>query len=105
MVLVYYATLLGLGWRVWWYFFLLLENRTIPAPAVLLGVLFLSTAGILAHTMHERGLAPGALTWPAIDRRSPSRMSDEEWAAASRAGVTARAAQRRPAAQAPTAAA
>jgi hypothetical protein len=48
---------------------------------VLLGVLFLSTAGILAHTLHERGLAPGALTWPAIDRRSPNRMSDEEWAA------------------------
>ncbi len=81
VVLLYYAALLGIGWRVWWYFFLLLENRTIPAAAVLLGVLFLSTAGILAHTMHERGLAPGALTWPAIDRRSGNRMSDEEWTA------------------------
>jgi len=81
VVLVYYAALLGIGWRVWWYFFLLLENRTIPASAVLLGVLFLSAAGILAHTLHERGLAPGALTWPAIDRRNPNRMSDEEWAA------------------------
>ena len=81
VVLVYYAALLGIGAKVWWYFFLLLENRTIPASGVLLGVLFLSTAGILAHTMHERGLAPGALTWPAVDRRSPSRMSDEEWAA------------------------
>ena len=81
VVLVYYAALLGIGWKVWWYFFLLLENRTIPAAAVLLGVLFLSTAGILAHTMHERGLAPGALTWPAIDRRSGNRMSDEEWTA------------------------
>ncbi|MEI6448564.1 MAG: M28 family peptidase [Actinomycetes bacterium] len=81
VVLVYYALLLGLGARVWWYFFLLLENRTIPAPAVLLGVLFLSAAGILAHALHKRGLAPGALTWPAIDRRNPKRMSDEEWAA------------------------
>jgi hypothetical protein len=81
VVLLYYAALLGIGWKVWWYFFLLLENRTIPATAVLLGVLFLSTAGILAHTMHERGLAPGALTWPAIDRRSDNRMSDEEWTA------------------------
>jgi len=81
VVLIYYATLLGIGWSVWWYFFLLLENRTIPTAAVLLGVLFLSTAGILAHTMHERGLAPGALTWPAIDRRSGNRMSDEEWSA------------------------
>ena len=81
VVLVYYATLLGLGSKVWWYFFLLLENRTIPASAVLLGVLFLSTAGILAHTLHERGLAPGAVTWPAIDRRDPNRVSNEEWAA------------------------
>src|SRR5665647_360539 len=81
VVLVYYAALLGIGSKVWWYFFLLLENRTIPGSAVLLGVLFLSTAGILAHTLHERGLAPGALTWPPIDRRNPGRMSDEEWAA------------------------
>ncbi|HEY5386669.1 MAG TPA: M28 family peptidase, partial [Thermoleophilia bacterium] len=81
VVLVYYATLLGIGSKVWWYFFLLLENRSIPASGVLLGVLFLSTAGILAHTLHERGLAPGALTWPAIDRRSPNRTGDEEWAA------------------------
>ena len=82
IVLVYYASLLGLGWRVWWYFFLLLETRTIPTVAVLLGVLLLSTAGILAHALHERGLAPGALTWPAVDRRSPDRMSDKEWSAA-----------------------
>jgi hypothetical protein len=82
IVLVYYAMLLGLGGRVWWYFFLLLETRIIPASGVLLGVLFLSTAGILAHTLHERGLAPGALTWPAIERRRADRMSDEEWAAA-----------------------
>ncbi len=29
--LVYYALQLDLGWKVWWYFFLLFENRTIPA--------------------------------------------------------------------------
>jgi hypothetical protein len=80
--LVYYALQLDVGWNVWWYFFLLFENRTIPAGVVLLAVLFLSTAGVLAHTLHERGLAPGALTWPAVDRRGPGRPSDEEWAAA-----------------------
>jgi hypothetical protein len=80
VVLIYYATLLGIGAKVWWYFFLLLENRTIPAAGVLLGMLFLSTAGILAHALHMRGLAPGALTWPAVDRRSPRRLSDDEWA-------------------------
>ena len=83
LVLVYYASLLGIGWRVWWYFFLLLENRTIPTPVVLLAMLFLSTAGVLAHALHERGLAPGALTWPAVDRRGPNRPSEAEWSAAS----------------------
>jgi hypothetical protein len=80
VILVYYSTRLGLGLKVWWYFFLLLENRTIPAGAVLLGIVFLSTAGLLAHTLHERGLAPGALTWPAVDRRALDRPSNEEWA-------------------------
>ncbi len=79
--LIYYALQLDVGWKVWWYFFLLFENRTIPAAAVLLAALFFSTAGVLAHTLHERGLAPGALTWPAVDRRGPERTSDEEWAA------------------------
>jgi len=79
--LIYYALQLDVGWKVWWYFFLLFENRTVPAVAVLLAALFFSTAGVLAHTLHQRGLAPGALSWPAIDRRGPQRMSDEEWAA------------------------
>ena len=56
--LVYFAAQLDLGWQVWWYFFLLLENRTIPADVVLLGAVFLSTAGMLAHTLHERDVKP-----------------------------------------------
>ena len=107
VVLVYYGLRLGLGWKVWWYFFLLLENRTIPAGGVLLGLVFLSTAGVLAHTLHQRGLAPGALTWPAVERRALGRPSDEEWAstdpAAADGGRSAaakrsgrRAARRRP---------
>ena len=104
VVLVYYATRLGLGLKVWWYFFLLLENRNIPAGGVLLGILFLSTAGLLAHTLHERGLAPGALTWPAVDRRALDRPSNEEWATAHqeearrrrRAGAPARKRRPRP---------
>jgi hypothetical protein len=83
--LIYYALQLDTGWGVWWYFFLLFENRTIPAVAVLLAALFFSTAGVLAHTLHERGLAPGALSWPAIDRRAPGRVSEAEWAAVSEA--------------------
>jgi hypothetical protein len=81
LVLLYYASLLGIGWKVWWYFFVLLENRTVPTSVVLLAALFISTAGVLAHTLHERGLAPGALTWPAVDRRGSDRPSDAEWSA------------------------
>jgi len=40
LVLVYYASLLGIGWKVWWYFFLLLENRTVPTSVVLLAALY-----------------------------------------------------------------
>jgi hypothetical protein len=80
--LLYYAAQLDVGWKVWWYFFLLFENRTIPVGITVLTVLFFSTAGVLAHTLHERGLAPGALSWPAIDRRRPGRPSEEEWEAA-----------------------
>jgi hypothetical protein len=83
--LVYFGLRLEIGWKVWWYFFLLFENRTIPTVVVLLAVLFLSTAGVLAHTLHERGLAPGALSWPAIDRRGADRPSDADWAAATKA--------------------
>ena len=79
--LVYYALRLGLGWKVWWYFFLLFENRTFPGAGVLLTALFFSTAGVLAHALHERGIAPGALSWPAIERRGRDRVSDAEWAA------------------------
>jgi len=81
LVLFYYASLLGIGWKVWWYFFLLLENRTIPTSVVLLAAVFVSTAGVLAHTLHERGMAPGALSWPAVDRRDAGRPSDAEWSA------------------------
>ncbi len=81
LALLYYATQLGLGLKVWWYFFLLFENRSIPAIVALVSALFISTAAVLAHTLHERGLPPGALTWPAIERRRVGRPSEEEWAA------------------------
>jgi hypothetical protein len=72
-VLVFYATRLELGVNVWWFFFLLLENRIVPVGAVVVGVLFLSTAGMLAHTLHERGLSAGALTWDPEAYAKPAR--------------------------------
>jgi hypothetical protein len=99
--LIYYAAQLDVGAKVWWYFFLLFENRTIPAGMVLLAVLFFSTAGVLAHTLHERGLAPGALTWPAVDRRGPGRPSEDEWEAANVAAGRRPRRDGRPAGSAP----
>jgi hypothetical protein len=58
--LVYLGDRLHLGWDVWWYFFLLLETRTIPVAAVVLAVLFVASAVLLSHELHvpktaERG--------------------------------------------------
>lgn len=61
VALAYYAVRLGLGVDVWWYFFLLLENRTIPASATLTGAFFLAVAGMLAHSLHGAE-APGGRT-------------------------------------------
>jgi len=52
VALAFFALRLDLGVDVWWYFFLLLENRSIPATATLLGAVFVATAGMLAHTLH-----------------------------------------------------
>ena len=69
--LAYYASQLDTGWNVWWYFFLLFENRTIPATAVLLVALFFSTAGVLrthcTSAASPRGRSPGR-PWTAAAR-------------------------------------
>jgi hypothetical protein len=53
VALVFFASRLAIGIDVWWYFFLLLENRTVPASAAVVGVVFIATAGMLAHTLHR----------------------------------------------------
>ena len=45
------------GSAVWWYFFVLFENRTIPVSAALLGAAFLAATGMLASTLHRATLA------------------------------------------------
>ena len=65
-VIVAFASGLELGTDVWWYFFLLFENRTVPVPVALILAVFLATAGMLAHVLHRPGTpatkepAPGA---------------------------------------------
>lgn len=78
LVLAYYAADLDLGANVWWYFFLLLENRTVPVGGVVLGLVFLSTAGMLAHALHERGMPAGALAWDAqVGAAQPAKPAAE----------------------------
>jgi hypothetical protein len=71
--LVFFALRLGLGVDVWWYFFLLVENRSIPAAATALGAVFLATAGMLAHTLHgARPVAVGAAAAGPLQESPPS---------------------------------
>lgn len=63
VVLVYFAWRLDVGWNVWWYFLLLVETRTVPFIVVLLGVLFVSEAAVLAHTLHDRTVGAQQLKW------------------------------------------
>jgi len=58
---------------VWWYFFLLAENRTIPATATALGAVFIATAGMLAHTLHgARPVAAGTTAAGPLQGSPPS---------------------------------
>jgi len=71
--LVFFALRLGLGLHVWWYFFLLAENRTIPATATALGAVFIATAGMLAHTLHgARPVAAGTTAAGPLQGSPPS---------------------------------
>jgi hypothetical protein len=64
---VYFGVRLHLGWDVWWYFFLLIETRTIPMAAVVLAVVFVAAAALLGHELHSPMTEPDAD--PAASRR------------------------------------
>lgn len=51
--ILYFAMTAGLGFKVWWYFFLLLENQTIPALAALLGAALIAGALHLGHHLYR----------------------------------------------------
>ena len=55
VAVLYFASHLELGAHVWWYFFLLVENRTVPASVTIVLAVFLATAGMLAHALHVPG--------------------------------------------------
>jgi hypothetical protein len=52
VALVFLAGRLHLGWGVWWYFFLLLETRTIPVMAVVIAIVSVASAALLGHELH-----------------------------------------------------
>jgi len=58
-----------LGWDVWWYLFLLLENRTIPFAPVALGITFVAATALLGHDLHRSA----ALATPQRPRRRGGR--------------------------------
>jgi hypothetical protein len=60
--LLFFAVRLRLGIDVWWYFFLLFENRTVSVSLALLGVAFVATAGMLGASLH--GAASSASAGP-----------------------------------------
>ena len=64
---LFYALRLHLGATVWWYFFVLFENRTIPASAALLGVCFFAATGMLGSTLHRTTMAA-----PVADAAKPA---------------------------------
>jgi hypothetical protein len=80
--LVFFALRLDLGLDVWWYFFLLLENGSIPASATLLGAVFVAIAGMLAHTLHgwtpPRAAAASAPAGGADDASPPADVGSSE---------------------------
>jgi hypothetical protein len=68
---VFYALRLHLGATVWWYFFVLFENRTIPVSAALLGIAFLAATGMLGSTLHRTTMAaPAAETGAATGAKA-----------------------------------
>ena len=51
--LIYVGVNVHLGWSAWWYFFLLIENRTVPVGMAVLGVAFVTAAIHLGHHLHR----------------------------------------------------
>jgi len=90
IALLYFATRFDLGIDVWWYFFLLLEDRTVPVMAALLGAAFVAAALHLGHHMHVplKRHAPRLSAAPGDDASStPAERRTERAAAAQRSGT------------------
>jgi hypothetical protein len=71
LALLFFAVRLHIGARVWWYFFVLFENRSIPAAAAVMGVAFIAAAGMLARALRRPADAVFAAAPP--PRRSRPR--------------------------------
>jgi hypothetical protein len=95
--LVYLGYQLHLGWDVWWYFFLLLETRSIPVAAVVFAVVFVASAALLSHELHAPRTAARGVSDGARHRLGPRRVRVErgpkarpsfDFVDAAQAGVT-----------------
>jgi hypothetical protein len=64
--LIYFGFHVHLGWSAWWYFFLLIENRTVPVGVAILGVAFVTAAIHLGHHLHRPPRRGTARLRPAV---------------------------------------
>ena len=65
--LIYVSVHVHLGWSVWWYFFLLIENHTVPVGMAVLGVAFVTAAIHLGHHLHQPRRRRTARLRPAVE--------------------------------------
>lgn len=77
VVLLYHALELDLGWKVWWYFFLLFENGTIPTAAVLIAVVFFSSVALLTQAFRHPEAGDVFLPPVRRKRRAPDQDGGE----------------------------
>jgi hypothetical protein len=73
LALAYLGLRLRLDWTVWWYFFLLLENRTIPVAPIALGIALVGATALLGHDLNRPPEEPADVTDPGTRRRERER--------------------------------
>jgi len=89
VALLFYALSLDLGANAWWYFFLLVEDRTVPAVAALTGAAIIAGALHLGHHLHDVGAGRWTLKGgPSRPQGHPPQSTDANGTDATKTGAT-----------------
>ena len=90
LAVAYFGLRLDLDWDIWWYFFLLVENQTIPFAPIGLGLAFVAAAALLGHDLHRRAeVVPQPLAETRPSTTAIRSNQDREAAAQERAATAA----------------